>query len=181
MPPNEDALESIARRVRALEQREIKVKDLPVDALKREFNKQPINPVDMLLPHSIGTDLLKTTNTYIGYQVASNVLFVGSSEALFAVPGIGIAAPVEGNYRVSASGDSDGIGCYMVLYLSKGGVPTGQSIVGPGTRAPQSIDKVYYGVAAGEIFGAFGQAVGGTATPGSGGHLYTFDFIVEKI
>jgi hypothetical protein len=54
----------LTERLAALEARELKVKDLPIEALRRELAKEPQNPAEILLPHSISTEQIKQEDRF---------------------------------------------------------------------------------------------------------------------
>lgn len=62
MPPKGkiESNKELQERLDALENRKLKAGDLPMAALRRELAKEPQNPVETLLPHSIGPELLRT-------------------------------------------------------------------------------------------------------------------------
>lgn len=108
MPHDEKpTIEDLEKRLKILEASKLTVKQLPMNELRKALAREPQNPNDTLLPHSIGASLLKEsvapglTHTYMQIpvnQTATNV-------AAGIVPNSLTAIPVDGVWWFFASGD----------------------------------------------------------------------------
>lgn len=82
MPPRRkiQTNQELQERLDALEAgRKLKIVDLPIDALRRELRKEPQNPTEMLLPHSIGPDLLAGISNEFYIIGTGTIVFTGAS------------------------------------------------------------------------------------------------------
>ena len=109
MPPNN---EELAERLAALEAKEIKVSDLPVASLRLALNAEPQNAGDILLPKSIGSDMLapSVTSRFI------NATSLAAVSVTLAVPVsiLNLEFPIAGTYLCGFNLDTE---CNEAGYL----------------------------------------------------------------
>ena len=94
--------------VEALRKRKIKVSDLPLDQLRTRLNNEPQNPAEMILPNSIGPELLAEDArlSVIGWVVRSapNMTL---TESYATVPKLEYTIPSDGDYLMIAYLDAE--------------------------------------------------------------------------
>lgn len=117
------------KRLKLLEDSKISVKQLPMTELRKALAKEPQNPTDLLLPHSIGPELLKGGTSGF-YRQAVSTYPAGSTLAtsLSGLPGNVIEVP-PGTYAVRGEGDFEAPATqFLVLGLNVAG--GGNSTIG---------------------------------------------------
>lgn len=129
MPPDMTNKE-LTEAVQALQNRKLKVSDLPMAALQLELAKEPKNPAEILLPHAIGADLLASTVTDHNLKSGAPALPVtvtsGTPTTIYQME-----VPTAGFYIACLQADCEcNVAGYLVLDLEvPGGTP--QTILNP--------------------------------------------------
>lgn len=93
------------KRLKLLEDSKISVKQLPMTELRKALAKEPQNPTDLLLPHSIGPELLSATGKSAAFNLGMSSLV--TNESWVTIPGGEYITPESANYLIVSYVDTE--------------------------------------------------------------------------
>lgn len=181
MPLKKDdpTYKEIDERLKTLEEGKISVKNLPINDLRRVLNKAPQDPGQLILPHSIGPDLLKSGVQSSVTTLAMTGTFKPLTEATFTViPGMSYETPSFGSYLITCSFDTEVTEVtFGVLQLTVGGFQVGSALNSTGLQR-MPLAMTWGGIMGKGTIIAVGAARTGAGTPFS---IYGGNLVVTRL